>query len=218
MQRSQIAKSLTASLISLIVVSVSPFFSPLFSPLFTSQHAYVYAASNDRSQQINDAELKTFLQRNLGKDITLKDKFDAEVWLLSMRARMSAYKISDKESYSILTAVYQEALNSNLAPDIVLAVIAAESSFNRFAVSSAGAQGLMQVMPFWKNEIGRTDDNLTDIATNIRYGCKILQFYLQKENGNLALALARYNGSVGKTRYSEKVLVIWEKNWRSGRL
>ena len=135
-----------------------------------------------------------------------------------MRARMSAYKISDKESYSILTAVYQEALNSNLAPDIVLAVIAAESSFNRFAVSSAGAQGLMQVMPFWKNEIGRTDDNLTDIATNIRYGCKILQFYLQKENGNLALALARYNGSVGKTRYSEKVLVIWEKNWRSGRL
>ena len=214
MQRSQIAKSLTASLISLIVVSVSPF----FSPFFTSQHAYVYAASNDRSQQINDAELKTFLQRNLGKDITLKDKFDAEVWLLSMRARMSAYKISDKESYSILTAVYQEALNSNLAPDIVLAVIAAESSFNRFAVSSAGAQGLMQVMPFWKNEIGRTDDNLTDIATNIRYGCKILQFYLQKENGNLALALARYNGSVGKTRYSEKVLVIWEKNWRSGRL
>ena len=218
MQRSQIAKSLTASLISLIVVSVSPFFSPLFSPLFTSQHAYVYAGSNDRSQQINDAELKTFLQRNLGKDIALKDKFDAEVWLLSMRARMSAYKISDKESYSILTAVYQEALNSNLAPDIVLAVIAAESSFNRFAVSSAGAQGLMQVMPFWKNEIGRTDDNLTDIATNIRYGCKILQFYLQKENGNLALALARYNGSVGKTRYSEKVLVIWEKNWRSGRL
>ena len=218
MQRTQIAKSLTTTLISLIVISVSVFFSPLFSPLFSSQHAYVYAANNDRSQQINDAELKTFLQRNLGKDIALKDKFDAEVWLLSMRARMSAYKISDKESYSILTAVYQEALNSNLAPDIVLAVIAAESSFNRFAVSLAGAQGLMQVMPFWKNEIGRTDDNLTDIATNIRYGCKILQFYLQKENGDLALALARYNGSVGKTRYSEKVLVIWEKNWRSGRL
>jgi len=218
MQWSRIAKSLTKSLktalISLMLTSASAFFSPLFS----SQHANVYAASNDRSQQINDEELKTFLQRNLGKDVALKDKFDAEVWLLGMRARMSAYKISDKESYSILTAVYQEALNSNLAPDIVLAVIAAESSFNRFAVSSAGAQGLMQVMPFWKNEIGRTGDNLTDIATNIRYGCKILQFYLQKENGDLALALARYNGSVGKTRYSEKVLVIWEKNWRSGRL
>ena len=218
MQRTQIAKSLTTTLISLIVISVSVFFLPLFSSLFSSQHAYVYAATNDRSQQLNDAELKTFLQRNLGKDIALKDKFDAEVWLLSMRARMSAYKVSDKESYSILTVVYQEALNSGLAPDIVLAVIAAESSFNRFAVSSAGAQGLMQVMPFWKNEIGRSDDNLTDIATNIRYGCKILQFYLQKENGNLALALARYNGSVGQTRYSEKVLTIWEKNWRSGRL
>ncbi|MDB2410252.1 lytic transglycosylase domain-containing protein [Pseudomonadales bacterium] len=105
-----------------------------------------------------------------------------------------------------------------LPPDIVLAVIAAESSFNRFAISSAGAQGLMQIMPFWKDEIGRSDDNLTDIATNIRYGCKILQFYLQKENGDLALALARYNGSVGQTRYSEKVLVIWEQHWRSGRL
>ena len=135
-----------------------------------------------------------------------------------MRARMAAYQISDKESYSILTTVYQEALNSGLSPDIVLAVIAAESSFNRFAISSAGAQGLMQIMPFWKDEIGRSDDNLTDIATNIRYGCKILQFYLQKENGDLALALARYNGSVGQTRYSEKVLVIWEQHWRSGRL
>lgn len=175
-------------------------------------------ASDNRTQQIDDSELKTFLQSTLGKDLALKDKFDGEVWLLGMRARMAAYKVSDKESYSILTTVYQEALNSDLAPDIVLAVIAAESSFNRFAVSSAGAQGLMQVMPFWKNEIGRADDNLTDIATNIRYGCKILQFYLQKEKGNLALALARYNGSVGQTRYSEKVLVIWEQHWRSGRI
>ncbi|MDA8962805.1 lytic transglycosylase domain-containing protein [Pseudomonadales bacterium] len=186
--------------------------------LFSISISSVSLASNNRTQQIDDAELKTFLQNTLGKDTALKDKFDGEVWLLGMRARMAAYKISDKESYSILTTVYQEALNSGLAPDIVLAVIAAESSFNRFAVSSAGAQGLMQVMPFWKNEIGRADDNLTDIATNIRYGCKILQFYLQKEKGNLALALARYNGSVGQTRYSEKVLVIWEQHWRSGRL
>ena len=186
--------------------------------LFAISISSISVASDNRAQQLDDSELKDFLQRTLGKDTALKDKFDGQVWLLGMRARMSAYKVSDKESYSILTAVYQEALNSGLAPDIVLAVIAAESSFNRFAVSSAGAQGLMQVMPFWKNEIGRTDDNLTDIATNIRYGCKILQFYLKKEKGNLALALARYNGSVGQTRYSEKVLVIWEQQWRSGRL
>ena len=186
--------------------------------LLTISIASVSTASDNRTQQIDDSELKTFLQSTLSKDTALKDKFDGEVWLLGMRARMAAYKVSDKESYSILTTVYQEALNSDLAPDVVLAVIAAESSFNRFAVSSAGAQGLMQVMPFWKNEIGRADDNLTDIATNIRYGCKILQFYLQKEKGNLALALARYNGSVGQTRYSEKVLVIWEQHWRSGRL
>lgn len=197
----RIAKHLL-TLLCLIIFSSSP----------------LWAAKEGRSLQLDDSELKKFLQQNVGKDTALKDKFDAEVWLLNMRARMAAYQISDKESYSILTTVYQEALNSGLAPDIVLAVIAAESSFNRFAISSAGAQGLMQIMPFWKDEIGRSDDNLTDIATNIRYGCKILQFYLQKENGDLALALARYNGSVGQTRYSEKVLVIWEQHWRSGRL
>jgi soluble lytic murein transglycosylase-like protein len=186
--------------------------------LFSISISSVSLANNNRTQQIDNKELKTFLKSNLGKDSPLKDKFDGEVWLLGMRARMAAYKINDKESYNILTAVYQESLNSGIAPDIILAIIAAESSFNRFAVSSAGAQGLMQIMPFWKNEIGRREDNLTDITTNIRYGCKILQFYLQKEKGNLALALARYNGSVGQTRYSEKVLLIWEKHWRSGRL
>ena len=186
--------------------------------LFSISISSVSLANNNRTQQIDNAELKTFLKNNLGKDSPLKDKFDGEVWLLGMRARMAAYKINDKGSYNILTAVYQESLNSGIAPDIILAVIAAESSFDRFAVSPAGAQGLMQVMPFWKNEIGRREDNLTDITTNIRYGCKILQFYLQNEKGNLALALARYNGSVGQTRYSEKVLLIWEKHWRSGRL
>ena len=213
MSSSRAAKRLSTTLttlIGLITISVSALVTSYSSPL--------YAAKADHDEQLDAAELKNFLQHNLGKDTALKDKFDAEVWLLGMRARMAAYQISDKESYTILTTVYQEAQNSNLKPDIVLALIAAESSFNRFAVSSAGAQGLMQIMPFWKNEIGRADDNLTDIATNIRYGCKILQFYLQKENGNLALALARYNGSVGQTRYSEKVLTIWANHWRSGRL
>ena len=176
------------------------------------------APGSDRSAQIADAELKQFLQQNINDDQTIQDKFDAEVWLLGMRSRMQPYKVSDNDSYRILNAVYREANNSDLAPDVVLAVIAAESSFNRFAISRVGAQGLMQVMPFWKNEIGRPEDNLTDINTNIRYGCRILQYYLQREKGNLALALARYNGSVGRTTYSEKVLVIWEQHWRSGRI
>lgn len=177
-----------------------------------------FVMATDRSAQIEDAELKRFLQANIGASESLQDKFDAQVWLFNMRSRMAIYKVSEEESYQILTAVYREATHAGLAPDIVLAVIAAESSFNRFAISRVGAQGLMQVMPFWKNEIGRPNDNLTDIDTNIRYGCKILQYYLQVEQGDLALALARYNGSVGRTTYSEKVLVIWEARWRSGRL
>lgn len=187
------------------------------SALLLSQLSFATSA-DDRALQIDDAELKIFLQNNIGENLPIQDKFDAEVWLLSMRSRMTPYKVEDKVAYQILSKVYQEANNSGLAPDIVLALIAVESSFNHYAISRVGAQGLMQVMPFWKDEIGRPEDNLTDIATNIRYGCKILQFYLQKEKGDLALALARYNGSVGRTVYSERVLVIWERHWRSGRL
>jgi len=72
----------------------------------------------------------------------------------------------------------------------------------------------MQIMPFWKNEIGRQDDNLIDTLTNLRYGCTILKYYLDKEQGQLAGALARYNGSYGEYWYPEKVLLAWEKNWR----
>jgi soluble lytic murein transglycosylase-like protein len=174
--------------------------------------------ASNRSAQINDIELKQFLQYSLREQQITLDKYDAEVWLESMLSRMQRYKIERDEALSILRAVYQEAKLSDIEPDLVLAVIAIESSFDRFAISPVGAQGLMQVMPFWKKEIGRNSDNLTDIAVNIRYGCKILQFYLQKSKGNLSEALARYNGSFGRTFYSEKVLVTWQRYWQSGRL
>lgn len=174
--------------------------------------------ASNRSAQINDIELKQFLQHSLREQQITLDKYDAEVWLESMLSRMQRYKIERDEALSILRAVYQEAKLSDIEPDLVLAVIAIESSFDRFAISPVGAQGLMQVMPFWKKEIGRNSDNLTDIAVNIRYGCKILQFYLQKSKGDLSEALARYNGSLGRTIYSEKVLVAWQRRWQSGRL
>ena len=97
----------------------------------------------------------------------------------------------------------------------MLAVIEVESRFDRFAISRAGAQGLMQVMPFWKEELGRRDDNLTDTTTNLRYGCRILEFYLQRENGALHRALAAYNGSSGSRRYSERVQRAWSRRWRT---
>lgn len=172
-----------------------------------------------RNAQINDVDLKGFLQQSLAaKQDAAFDKYDAEVWLESMLNRMRVYKPSHDEALAILQAVYREAHASDLPPDLVLAVIAIESAFNRFAVSRVGAQGLMQVMPFWKREIGRPEDNLMDIDVNVRYGCKILQYYIKKSRGDLSEALARYNGSYGRTVYSEKVMLAWERRWQSGRL
>ncbi|NNC55628.1 MAG: lytic transglycosylase domain-containing protein [Pseudomonadales bacterium] len=172
-----------------------------------------------RNAQIDDADLKDFLQQSLAAEQNAAfDKYDAEVWLESMLSRMRVYKPSHEDALAILQAVYREAYASDLPPDLVLAVISIESAFNRFAVSRVGAQGLMQVMPFWKQEIGRPGDNLMDIDVNVRYGCKILQYYIKRSNGDLSEALARYNGSYGRTVYSEKVMLNWERRWQSGRL
>ena len=171
-----------------------------------------------RADQISDNDLKHFLTLSFEKHSFELDRYEAEVWLESMLSRMDIYNVEKSEALQILNAVYREAMESQLEPDLVLAVIAIESSFKRFAISSAGAQGLMQVMPFWKREIGRPNDNLTDIDTNIRYGCKILQYYLQRSEGRLSEALSRYNGSYGQTRYPEKVLVAWTQRWQSGKI
>ncbi len=100
-------------------------------------------------------------------------------------------------------------------PDLVLAVMQVESRFDRFAVSSAGAQGLMQVMPFWRNEIGRPQDNLTQIETNVRYGTAILAQYLSEARGDLIDALARYNGSRGRLNYPELVVYAYRARWQT---
>jgi soluble lytic murein transglycosylase-like protein len=113
-----------------------------------------------------------------------------------------------------LRQVHRFAKLSQLPPELVLAVIEVESHFDRYAVSRAGAQGLMQVMPFWKAEIGRPEDNLILTETNLSYGCRILQFYLNQEKGQLSSALARYNGSAGSTIYSDKVETAWRAHWR----
>lgn len=165
-----------------------------------------------------DAKLRAHLINSVNQTDSFKDRFDAEVWLLDMASRLQRYVKDPQRRFELLRAIHKAATQADLPPDLVLAVIQIESRFDRFAVSSAGAQGLMQVMPFWKNEIGRPVDNLTDVKTNLRYGCHILQFYLNKEKGNLVKALARYNGSYGKTWYSELVMVAWQRSWSSGRL
>lgn len=160
-----------------------------------------------------DNEMRQLLQQTIYEADSFNDRFDAEVWLVDMDARLKRYMKDPEERLYFLKLVHREASRTELQPELVLSVIHVESLFDRFAISRVGAQGLMQVMPFWKNEIGEPSDNLMDIATNLRYGCTILKAYLKREKGNVIRALARYNGSTGKTWYPERVFNAWEKYW-----
>ena len=159
------------------------------------------------------SELRELLKREASAAKSFSDRFAAEVWLVDMDARLSRYIDDRAQRLALLRKIHAEASRHELSPELVLSVIHVESLFDRFAISSAGAQGLMQVMPFWKEEIGRPEDNLTDIATNLRYGCTILKYYLERESGNLVRALARYNGSLGQTWYPERVMNAYTRYW-----
>ena len=159
--------------------------------------------------------MRTFLVQTINAADSFEDRFDAEVWLVDMSARLQRFVSSPEQRLTLLQDVHFAAIRAGLSPELVLAVIEVESHFDRFAISRVGAQGMMQVMPFWKNEIGRPDDNLTLQKTNLEYGCRILQFYLQRNNGRLHEALAAYNGSGGSRVYSDKVYRAWHRHWRT---
>lgn len=204
----------TAMTYACLFLARSAIYTLLLLGVSTSAFATVYSQSYD---QLNDAALKQFLSDSFSRQAKESegfDKYDAEVWLESSLSAMERFNVSKQEALQILQAVYVESKYNDLPPDLVLSVIEIESHFKRFAVSRVGAQGLMQVMPFWKNEIGRPQDNLMEIKINIRYGCKILAYYLDIAQENWSEALARYNGSYGRTVYSEKVLKVWGDRWR----
>ncbi|NQZ30151.1 MAG: lytic transglycosylase domain-containing protein [Oceanospirillaceae bacterium] len=159
------------------------------------------------AQQISDISpsLRIALKQEIAKASSFSDRFEAEVWLVDMSGRIENLVDDKLERLQILKAAHSQASRHQLPISIVLGLIETESHFNRFALSPAGAQGLMQIMPFWKLEIGNPQDNLIDIETNIHYGCTILKHYLKIENGNMSKALARYNGSKGSTKYPNKV-------------
>ncbi|MEJ2089802.1 MAG: transglycosylase SLT domain-containing protein [Gammaproteobacteria bacterium] len=142
------------------------------------------------------------------------DFFDAQVWLMASEQRLTRYMDNHEERLELLRLVYREAERNALDPDLVLAVMQVESAFDRYAISRVGAQGLMQVMPFWRVKLGRPQDNLTQVETNIIYGTTILAHYLEETGGDLVDALARYNGSRGRLDYPELVVAAWRKAWR----
>lgn len=164
-------------------------------------------------QASTDPELRRMLKEAIESDSGFEDRFDAQVWLLDMSRRLEKFVKEPKTRIELLKLIHYEARRVGIEPELVLAVIEVESRFDEFAISVSGARGLMQIMPFWLNEIGISDQNLFKIRTNLRMGCTILRYYMDMEPHDLGRALARYNGSLGKTIYPNKVINALHTNW-----
>jgi soluble lytic murein transglycosylase-like protein len=131
---------------------------------------------------------------------------DVKAWIDDMSRRLATRVPGEAERIDFLATVHYEATRAALDPELVLAVIHHESGFKKYAVSSADARGYMQVMPFWTRLIGSEGQNLFHLRTNLRYGCTILRHYLGIEGGDVSRALARYNGSLGRSDYPNAVM------------
>ena len=152
---------------------------------------------------------------------SFNNPMDAVEWLAEMSPRLEKRIPNREYRLDLLRSVHYEATRAGLDPQLVLGLMQVESGFRKYAVSSAGARGYMQVMPFWVKLIGRPDDNLFDLRTSLRYGCTILRHYLDIEKGDLFRALGRYNGSLGKPEYPNMVRAAWQNQWgyeKAGRL
>jgi soluble lytic murein transglycosylase-like protein len=172
----------------------------------------VCSAAHANQQQ--DPELKAVVQQAIGEAECFTDQYDSAVWYTLMEPRLRKIVKERDERLEILKQVYCETHRtgqSRLPPGLVMGVIEIESRFERYAVSSAAAVGLMQVMPFWPEKLGMHRYELVRIAPNIRMGCAILRFYLQYEHNDVRKALARYNGSIGRRDYPDKVIYAWTK-------
>jgi len=163
-----------------------------------------------------DPGLKNVVAGAISQAECFPDRFDSAVWYRLMEPRLRRTVPDPQERVEILKDVYCETHrpgDTRLPPGLVMALIDVESGFDRWAVSSAGAVGLMQVMPFWPEQLGMKRWELTHIAANVRMGCAILRFYLQAEHHSYGRALARYNGSTGHRNYSDAVLERWGDHW-----
>jgi soluble lytic murein transglycosylase-like protein len=167
-----------------------------------------------RADQQQDPELKAVVQRAIGAAECFTDQYDSAVWYTLMEPRLRRIVKEKQERLDILKQVYCETHKTGetrLPPGLVMGVIEVESRFDRYAVSSAAAVGLMQVMPFWPERMGMRRFELVRIAPNIRMGCAILRFYLRYEHNDVRKALARYNGAIGRRDYPDKVIYAWTK-------
>ena len=174
-------------------------------------------AGNQREEPLSNS-VKALMQKSISDlaapRLIFASQEEGEVWLADMSSRL-AKKLPD-QAYreDFLRSVHYEATRAGLDPQLVLGLIQVESGFKKYAFSSVGARGYMQVMPFWVKSIGNPEHNLFHLRLNLRYGCTILRHYLDIERGDLYRALGRYNGSLGKPQYPNLVVGAWKKNWQ----
>jgi soluble lytic murein transglycosylase-like protein len=178
--------------------------------------AAVCFAGGQREEPLSNS-VKAMMQKSISDLAAPQLMFDnpeeGEVWLAQMSARLQKRMPDEVYRRDFLKSVHYEATRAGLDPQVVLGLIQVESGFKKYAVSSVGARGYMQVMPFWVRSIGSHDHNLFDMRLNLRYGCTILRHYLDIERGNYYRALGRYNGSLGKPQYPNLVVNTWRKHW-----
>jgi soluble lytic murein transglycosylase-like protein len=165
--------------------------------------------------------VRTALSAAIANRAPPKPAFDTSVarlaylnWLGAMSDRLKRRKADTQTRQELLEAIWYETRRAGLETDLVLGLIQVESGFRKYAISSAGARGYMQVMPFWARVIGDGDaSKLFHMQTNLRFGCTILRHYLDRERGDLFMALGRYNGSRGRAEYPNLVFGA-RRQWR----
>lgn len=170
------------------------------------------------------ASLHSAIINPIQPHLVFSSKEKADAWLKDMSARLK--KLSPKDPLiqddfmraRLLTTIQYESIRAGLDPQLVLSLITVESRFNKYAISSAGARGIMQVMPFWLKQIGASGQDLLNVQTNIRFGCTILRHYLQIERGDMFMALGRYNGSRGQATYPNLVFSAYNRYWQPAKV
>jgi soluble lytic murein transglycosylase-like protein len=189
-----------AALAGLVLVRTAHAGAQQYEPLGAAVRSALAAAIDERGDSPPQPQFAS-----------LDEKVD---WLAAMSSRLPRrWKPDYRQRVEFLHTVRYEAQRAGLDPHLVLGLIEVESAFRRYAISSAGARGYMQVMPFWTGLIGDGDaSRLFDMRANLRYGCTILRHYLDIERGDLYRALGRYNGSLGRPEYPNAVLRAW-KRW-----
>ncbi len=188
-------------------------FTLFFNAFLLSPVAFAGA----QQEELLSNSVKALMQKSVSDTavptLFFSTEIEAQKWLDTMSERLKKRIPDQAMREDFLRTVHYEATRAGLDPQLVLGLIQVESGFKKYAVSSVGARGFMQVMPFWVSNIGAPEHDLFHLRLNLRYGCTILRHYLDIEHGDLYRALGRYNGSLGQPQYPNTVVATWRRYW-----